>query len=321
MIYFRGEYFLSDYITKIANFDSSMVDTGFYTEGYIDNYNCNSVDFSQEGGSTVVLNRQWGRQKNDNMITYEFIVIPSHGFLASPDLLVKNCEIKLSFDRAPSEVALLANSSVTTQVSKTIEIKDCFAIVDYVSSPNMRSLYDHIDQSPYIYKYDDIDIIIKNIPENQLDVRFDNLRGGQIPDFLFIGVIPKSSLNGDNKNSSTGFRHCNVTEMNISFNGNSVNGYPMNISKKSVIYPLQKFLDVTGLLYNQNCGKTLTGPEFEYNFLWSHKFEAEMTNEGWVGVNLTFDEIPTEQMALVIFSVFESAFSIDKYRHIEKINL
>ena len=298
-----------------------MVDTGFYTEGYIDNYNCNSADFAVEGGSTVVLNRQWGRHKTGNMVTYEFIFIPSHGFLASPDLLVKNCEIKLSFDRAPTEVALLTNAAVTTRPGKTIEIKDCFAMVDYVSSPNMRTLYDHIDQSPFVDTYDDIDIIIKNIPENQLDVRFDNLRGGQIPDYLFIGMIPKSSLSGNVETSSTGFRHCNVTEMNISFNGNSVNGYPMNISKKSVIYPLQKFLDVTGLLYNQNCGKTLTGPEFEYNFLWSHKFEAEMTDEGWIGINLTFDEAPADQMALVVFSVFESAFSIDRYRLVEKINL
>ena len=139
-----------------------MVDTGFYCEGYIDNYNCNAADFTAEGGTTVVLNRQWGRHKSGNMITYEFVVIPSYGFLASPDLLVKNCEIKLSFDRAPSEVALLANTAVTTEVGKTIEIKDCFAMVDYVSSPSMRALYDHIDQSPYIYQYDDIDIIIKN---------------------------------------------------------------------------------------------------------------------------------------------------------------
>ena len=319
--YFRGEFFLCDYITKIANFDGSMIDTGFYTEGYIDNYNCNAADFAAEGGSAVVLNRQWGRHTTENMITYEFIIIPSHGFLASPDLLIKNCEIKLSFDRAPSDVAILNNKAVTTQVGKTIEIKDCYAMVDYVSSPDMRTLYDHVDQAPFIYKYDDLDIIVKNIPENQLDVRFDNLRGGQIPDYLFIGLIPKSSLGGDKQLSSTGFRHSNVTEMNISFNGNSVNGYPMNISKKSVIYPLQKFLDVTGSLYNQTCSKTLTGPEFEYNFLWSHKFEAEMTDEGWIGINLTFDEIPTEQMVLVVFSVYESAFSIDKYRHVEKINI
>ena len=298
-----------------------MIDTGFYCEGYIDNYNCDSADFSAEGGSAVVLNRQWGRNKDQNLISYEFILIPSHGFLASPDLLVKNCEIKLSFDRAPSDVALLTHKEIAIEAGKSLEIKDCYAMVDYVSSPDMRAQYDHIDQSPFVYHYDDIDIIIKNIPENQLDVRFDNLRGGQIPDYLFVGVIHKSSLNGDKLTSSTGFRHSNVTEMNISYNGNSVNGYPMNISKKSVIYPLQKFLDVTGSLYNQACRKTLTGPEFEYNFLWSHKFEAEMADQGWIGINLTFDEIPSQNMALVVFSVYQSAFTIDKYRHCEKINL
>ena len=298
-----------------------MIDTGFYCEGYIDNYNCNVSDFAGPGGDAVVANRQWGRPKETNMVSYEFVIIPSHGFLASPDLLVKNCEIKLSFDRANAELAVLENTTPTTAVSKTIEIKDCFAMVEYVSSSDMRAVYDRIEQTPFVYHYDDIDIIIKNIPENTLDVRFDNLRGGNIPSVVMIGVIPKSCLSGSKVKSSTGFRHQNVNELNISFNGNSVNGFPMVINKGSVIYPLQKFLDVTGQLYNQNCGKTLTGPEFEYNFLWAHKFEAEMADQGWVGVNLTFTEIPTEPLALVAFSVSESAFTIDKFRHCEKIIL
>ena len=48
-------------------------------------------------------------------------------------------------------------------------------MVDYVSSSDMRAVYDRIEQTPFVYHYDDIDIIIKNIPENTLDVRFDNL--------------------------------------------------------------------------------------------------------------------------------------------------
>ena len=318
---FRGEYFLSDYITKMGNFDSSMIDTGFYIEGYVDNYNCDADEFSTEGGADVMTNRQWGRYKADGKIIYEFVIIPSHGFLASPDLLVRNCEIKLSFDRTSPELVLLEGSDVTTAVGKTITIENCYAMVEYVSSPDYRSLYDSIDQMPFIYHYDDIDITIKNIPENQTDVRFDNLRGGNVPDYMFIGIIPKKNLVGNKLTSCTGFKHQKVSEMNISFNGNSVNGYPLFINKGSVIYPMQRFLDCTGQLYNAAIGKTLTGPEFEYNFLWSHKFEAEMSEQGWVGVNLTFETVPSEPMALVVFSIYETAFSIDKFLQVEKIKL
>ena len=226
----------------MGNFDGSMIDTGFYCEGYIDNYNCDASEFSNEGGSQVMANRKWGHNKENNMIKYEFAIIPSHGFLASPDLLIRNCEIKLSFDRAVPELAILEAGSVTTAVSKTLNIENCYAMVEYVSSPDYRTLYDGIDQLPFIYEYDDVDITIKNIPENQLDVRFDNLRGGQVPDYMFIGIIPKKNLTGDKLKSCTGFKHQNVSEMNISFNGNSVNGYVIAI-KNSGSYGSDQFTD------------------------------------------------------------------------------
>ena len=86
---FRGEYFLSDYITKIGNFDSSMIDTGFYIEGYVDNYNCDASELSSEGGSDVMTNRQWGRYKADGKIIYEFIVLATRRFVRSSALFIR----------------------------------------------------------------------------------------------------------------------------------------------------------------------------------------------------------------------------------------
>ena len=37
---------------------------------------------------------------------YEFAFIPNNGFLTSPELLMKDCELKLSFDRANPKIAL-----------------------------------------------------------------------------------------------------------------------------------------------------------------------------------------------------------------------
>ena len=38
----RHEYFLTDYIYKMGNYDGSLIDTGFFFEGYVDKYNCTS---------------------------------------------------------------------------------------------------------------------------------------------------------------------------------------------------------------------------------------------------------------------------------------
>ena len=56
------------------------------------------------------------------------------------------------------------------------------------------------------------------------------------------------------------------------------------------------------------------------NFM-SHKFEAEMTSQGWIGVNLKLKEEYTVPMSMVIWIVSPNALTIDKYHQIEKINL
>ena len=311
----------------MGNYDGSLIDTGFFFEGYVDNYNCTSKELGGPGGDAIIQNRQWNRYTVSGKKIYEFALIPNMGFLGSPDLLVKNCELKLSFDRAPSNVSILKTAEPKEDLSNVLEIKDCFAITDYISSPDIRDYFSSIETKPFIYHYDDVDVIIKNVPLGETDIRFDTLRGGNTPSYMFVGLIPQRALMGDHGESSTGFHANNVSEMNITYNGNSVNGYPINISNNSYIFPMLKYLDVTGQLYNQSCGRTLTGPEFEYNFLWAHKFEAEPSPEGWVGVNFKLSELiknddgENEPMCLVAWIMFESAFTIDNYLQIEKINL
>ena len=311
----------------MGNYDGGLVNTGFLFEGYLDNYNCSSKEFDLDGGDNIIANRKYKRYSESGKKIYEFALIPNMGFLGSPDLLVKNCELKLSFDRAPASLAVLQHGDPAEQIGDVLEIKDCVASTDYISSPDIRDYFSTIENGPFVYHYDDVDVIIKNIPLGETDIRFDTLRGGNTPSYMFVGIIPQKSLMGDLEVSSTGFRANMVSEMNITFNGNSVNGYPINITNNSYIYPMLKYLDVTGQLYNQNCGQTITGPEFEYNFLWSHKFEAEPSPEGWVGVNFKFSELTktedgeNEPMCLVAWIIFESAFTIDNFLQIDKINL
>ena len=310
----------------MGNYDGGLVNTGFIFEGYVDNYNCPSKDFSLDGGQAIIATRNYHRYSVSGKKIYEFAVIPNMGFLGSPDLLVKNCELKLSFDRAPANVAVLKHGEPKEQLSDVLAIKDCFATTDYISSPDIREYFSTIEYRPFVYHYDDVDVIIKNIPLGETDIRFDTLRGGNTPSYMFVGIIPQKSLTGDIEESSTGFRANNVSEMNITYNGNAVNGYPINIVENSYLYPMLKFYDVTGQLYNQNCGQTISGAEFEYNFLWSHKFEAEPSPEGWVGVNFKFTEVnknedgENEPMCLVAWIMFESAFTVDNYLQVDKIN-
>ena len=84
---------------------------------------------------------------------------------------------------------------------------------------------------------------------------------------------------------------------------------------------MQKYFDVTNRLYNSQTGESLDTIGFNYNFLWSHKFEGEITGQGWVGVDLKLDAAYDEAMTLVVWIVTSTAITLDKFHQIEKLQL
>ena len=176
-------------------------------EGYFDSFNSDKTELSIQTNAHVVKRREFAAFESGTTRRFEFILSPNIGFLASPDLLMKDCELKLSFDRANVSNALVEYKTVTNACTQ-IEIKDCYAVTEYVSSPNLRDYFERINTSPLVYEYDDCEVILKSIPLNDTDIRFDTVRGGNIPDYIFAAVVPQDSLNGDFEKSSTYFhRH------------------------------------------------------------------------------------------------------------------
>ena len=293
--------------------------SGYNCEGYFDQYNL-SGDQLATLKDDVVKKRERMSTLSGTKRRYEFAITPNFGFLASPEPLLKNCELKLSFDRSNWKTAITEYETVTNACTK-IEIDDCHAVTEYVSSPSMREYFSYIENDPIVYNYEECDIIIKSIPQNTAEIRFDNLKGGNIPKYLFIGVCPTSYLNGNKDISSTLFTHNGVEEVDITLNGNSVNGYPIQIKSNNPVYPMQKFLDVTGRLYDNTVGNTIDIHAFTFNWIWSHKSEAENTSHGWTGISLKLGSAYTSDMSLVAWFIKDTALSIDKYHQIEMLNL
>ena len=295
-----------------------MMKTGFITEGYFDHYNADATELLAD--SHVIERRNYLYHESGTKRRYEFAFTPTMGFLGSPEPLLNDTELKISFDRSRPETALIATGSITNDC-EYIEIKDCYAMTEYISSPETRDFFQSIDISPIIYEYDSVDVLIKNIPKGETDIRLDNIRGGINPSYLFLGIIPQKSLNGDYGKCSTSFRHYGLNEINITLNGNSVNSYPISIKNHSSIYPLYKFLDTTDHLYNNRCGSSLTINDFESNFLLSHKFECEISKTGWIGINLKLSQTSKddEPLCLVCWFISENKISIDKFHSVEKL--
>ena len=313
---------------KIGNFNRDYLDTIMGAEGYYDSYNSDASDLKATSATKVVNFRRSGIASTTETVTnkdgetadltfrwYEFSFIPSLGFLADSDPLLTDCELVLSLNRAKPETAVIKTGQGDDL--DFIELKHVHAVTEYISSPQLRTYFQSIDQNPIIYKYDSIDVITKQLPLNDTVVRFDNMRGGSIPSYIFAGIIPTSAISGDYERSSTGFQWNGVEEFNVTLNGNSCNGFPMVVRREGSVIPLQQFNDVTGRLLNVEAGSGMTLTKFATNFIWSHRFEAEQTANGWIGIDFKLKELLSFNATLVVWIVSPHALSLDKYRRVE----
>ena len=80
-------------------------------------------------------------------------------------------------------------------------------------------------------------------------------------------------------------------------------------------------MDVTDKYLNNGCGSSLNINDFSYNFVWSHKFEAEITPQGWIGISFKVHTAYTTNMALVVWVISQAAVTIDKFHQVERINI
>ena len=82
---------------------------------------------------------------------------------------------------------------------------------------------------------------------------------------MFVGYIETAALRGNHLKASTRFSPHSVEMFNINLNGNSVNGYPLQIQNRIPTQCYQKFISCTNRLCNINGGKMLGPNEFQYN--------------------------------------------------------
>ena len=83
---------------------------------------------------------------------------------------------------------------------------------------------------------------------------------------------------------------------------------------------LQKFYDATNRYMNMTANG-LTFSIFKSNWLYAHRFEAEPTSQGWIGIHLELSEAYTTSFTLVVWSIQNCALTVDKFHQIEKIVL
>ena len=157
-----GEYWLNDWILKYGNLNPDYITSVYEIEGYYDKYVYNELSDDQK--SAVIAHRRAGIPAKAGKFIYEFIMSPNESFLNENHTLPPGIELKLTFDRNPAQFSCLSDSDASLR-GKTLELKDAYAQVEYITSPILRSYFDQRDYQPIIYSYDEISLLCRSIPK------------------------------------------------------------------------------------------------------------------------------------------------------------
>ena len=238
---------------------------------------------------------------SDDTQIYHFRFRPQNGLLNSLKPLLPKQEFTLSFDRASADLSLIASElSEDYDISgQVLNLRNPYLSVDYISSPYLRNYFDGVNSKGISYFYDEVSVYHKSLPLNDTIIRFTNLIGGNTPQFIFAGVISSDALSGSLTKSGTLFKRHNIKEFDLTLNGQSCAGFPMVNLDKTSLDVYDKFLTTTKRKFKNQCPEQILPGDFtNFNYLFSHKFEAEQTETGWVGINLKLTEAFKENHTL-----------------------
>lgn len=299
---FRNELPLVDYIQMIGNFNPEYIATGFYSAGYFDPWNIDTADLvAQEQLAAITDSRQSLRSSTGNVVTYDLLFRPPAGILNSAKPLMPKKELVLSFDRAPSELGLINKKADSNEplAGKVLPLKNVFLKARYYSTPFLRNYFSTIEKQDISFQYDEVAVYCKNLPQGDTVIRMPNIIGGNTPKYLFAGVIEASALNGNYTKASTAFKRHGVCEFDLTLNGYSCHGFPLTSQNESPIQVYDKFLSTTNRKFQNACPKQVSPSDFNsFGYLYAHKFEGEVSETGWIGVNLKLENAYQENYVL-----------------------
>ena len=286
----------------LGNFSPGYLKTCFYPAGYFDLYNVDSEALSDKVNlDRLKISRKSLVKSENDSVWFDLLFKPPSGILNSKIPLVPKTEMIISFDRAPSELALI-NMVENTESSiegKAIDLKNVFMRASYYSSPYLRNFFDTISSNEITYSYDECQVLQKSLPTGLNIIRLSNLIGGNTPKYFFAGIIESSALNGDQDKSSTAFKRHGVTEFDLTLDGYSVNGFPVTSENESPLNVYDKFLSTTNRQFDNMCGAQIEPDDFQlFHYIYAHKFCGETSESGWIGVNIKLDAAYTKNFTL-----------------------
>ena len=323
-----------------GNFTPDYLKTGNYLMGYFDQWNVgtNEITGNNSGVLSTIENSRnaFAKTSDGDYAVYDLLFRPPVSILNSVKPLVPKTDMVISFDRAVSDLAMISKTAngENPLENQVLKLENVFLRANYYSSPYLRNYFASIEDKEISYRFDETQVICKNIPQGMKTIRFPNIIGGNTPSYLFAGIIESAAIMGNNKLSSTGFKQNKVLELDITLDGVSVTGFPIKTDDGIPVLAFDSYLKATHRAFNNSVSETIPIADYNnFHFLYGHRFSGDISQSGWIGCNLKLsNEYETNYclgiqkpinennlFCLVLWTVHECEVKIDRYRRIEKL--
>ena len=313
-----SEYYYNDLINKLGNFNIDYLFTYFGIEGYSD---LMSVPYSKLSSlNKVVAIRKSMGFLHSGIRTYEIIFTPTNSFILNNDPFPPGFELKLNFERSLAKSSLIIDGSASPSpdlTGKTIELLDCYAIGEYVSSHELRSYFKTIEHKPISYYIENCEIIHRTLPTGELSIRIPSVRSGNAPMYFFCGIVKSSNIEGDFQTSSTQFNVNNVTELVVCLNGIPLQSQPSRIDNDMPVWIYRTFYEVTNRDNNYS-SRQLKLTDFLETCIYAVGFDGCDCSSGNIDVNIQLHTAYTDPHTLVTFSIMKEVVELYKDHRIER---
>ena len=284
----------------IGNFDPEYLSCGLAGNGYFDSWTLGSAELNSTRLQIIQSNRDSLLDPScfpSGYKTYTFFYKPLVGFFNCIKPLATNHEVKITFERAPSDLALIATKidAENPLQGKSIEINNAFCKSRYITSQYLRET---IDEDNIQYNFDELSVFQKNLPTGEVSIRLDNIIGGQTPKYIFAGILPAEALNPDVTRSVTQFKQFGVKEFSFTKDGKPLHGFPLTAAHGSPIEVYEKFIETTNRKCNTGVSTLIAPFDFKnMHYIYAHKFE-DTKESSWIGVSIKLTKAFNENYCL-----------------------
>lgn len=278
-----------------GNFTPNYYASAGFPSGYFDQWSISTRDLmdSDVSGKLQSSRAPLLTSGDNNWYYYDLLFRPPVGILNSTKPLLPKTELTLHFDRAVSDLAIIAlkEDAKNTMDGKAIELENVFLKARYISSLKLRNEFDGIIEKDISYTYDESAVYYKNLPQGMTNIRLNNIIGGNTPSFLFAGIIESAALMGDQNLSATCFQRHKVIEFDLTIDGYSALGFPIRNDDGSPVHAYDKYLRATKRWFNNTVSDVIPIRDYQqFHYLYAHEFSTSQSDNGWIGINIKLEK-------------------------------